>query len=57
MAILLLKENNGRQLGVKQLIMTLPEAIRKSKAFAKPLVINDDLAEVIKRSLIDMYIF
>ena len=57
LAILLLKENTGRQLGIKQLAITLPEANRRSKVFPKPIVINDILAQVIKMSVIDMYIF
>ena len=48
LAVLLLKENNAKQLGVKQLMMPFPDATRRSKVFAKSLIINDDLAEIIK---------
>src|SRR5271156_4244389 len=54
LTIMLLKENNGRQLGIKQLVMTIPAPNRNSKAFVTPLVINDNLGE---NSLTDMYIF
>jgi hypothetical protein len=57
LAIILLKEKDGQQVGVKQLMMPFPEASRRSKIFAQHLVVNDELAGIIKNSLIDMYIF
>ena len=48
LSILLLKENNVKQVGLKQLIMTVPEVNRRSKGFSKPVAINDDLAQIIK---------
>jgi hypothetical protein len=57
LAVMLLKENDAKQLGAKQLMMPFPEATRRSKVFAKPIVITDEYGTIIKNSIVDMYIF
>jgi len=42
---------------LNKLIMPFPKPLRQEKVFAKSIVINSELEDIIKNSLLDMYIF